>query len=419
MTFTSSPKKEERERLVLFAVLGSLVYSGNNWAVLVETSRYWYNYRHAANTLSFYHTVKRLGIPDSQIILMMAEDMPCNSRNARPGTVFNEKQHRLNLYGEDVEVDYRGDEVSVENFLRLLTGNIFIFITGHSGEEFIKFQDWEELTSNDIADAFKQMQQRRYKQIFWVSDTCQAATLQNQPFYSPGILAYGSSGKKASVEFLPSDIFGLSDSRENSYSHHIDHELGVVCQVLHQLDPLHLLACSARAFSQSWVEMEEVQPKAAEGSDALGPRLAHPELRADLFGRDPGSTLLTEFMASTGRPRFQDRLLPVAASPDQAEQFLMQCATEQHGRRGKMDRAPNGYGVPVLEGVSILRRVLGGCDALILSVRIWLLAISLVWVTAAVLQLYMQGLGAWEELKADLSFDTEFILCSMISAYTT
>ena len=28
----------------------------------------------AAETLSFYHTVKRLGIPDSQIILMMAED---------------------------------------------------------------------------------------------------------------------------------------------------------------------------------------------------------------------------------------------------------------------------------------------------------------------------------------------------------
>ena len=91
----------------------SYARSGNNWAVLVETSRYWYNYRHAANapwnrflpfvsetggsfalfsmqvsrrvhhpiehcflaqTLSFYHTVKRLGIPDSQIILMMAED---------------------------------------------------------------------------------------------------------------------------------------------------------------------------------------------------------------------------------------------------------------------------------------------------------------------------------------------------------
>ena len=31
----------------------------NNWAVLVDTSRYWFNYRHIANTLSVYTTVKR------------------------------------------------------------------------------------------------------------------------------------------------------------------------------------------------------------------------------------------------------------------------------------------------------------------------------------------------------------------------
>merc|ERR1719469_71318 len=161
--------------------------------------------------------------------MMLAEDMACNPRNAKPGTIFNEHVNSgNNLYGEHVEVDYRGDEVSVENFLRLLTGrhppstprnkrlltdsmsNVLIYITGHSGEEFIKFQDWEEITSTDIADGFEQMhKQRRYRQIFWVSDTCQAASLQNQ-FYSPNIIAYGSSGKK-----------------ESSYSHHIDHELGV------------------------------------------------------------------------------------------------------------------------------------------------------------------------------------------------
>ena len=49
----------------------------NNWAVLVGSSKWWYNYRHVANTLSFYHIVKERGIPDSQIILMLADDMPC------------------------------------------------------------------------------------------------------------------------------------------------------------------------------------------------------------------------------------------------------------------------------------------------------------------------------------------------------
>jgi phosphatidylinositol glycan class K len=41
----------------------------------MDTSRFWFNYRHIANTLSMYRTVKRLGIPDSHIILMLADDM--------------------------------------------------------------------------------------------------------------------------------------------------------------------------------------------------------------------------------------------------------------------------------------------------------------------------------------------------------
>lgn len=36
----------------------------NNWAVLVSTSRFWFNYRHVANVLSIYQSIKRLGIPD-------------------------------------------------------------------------------------------------------------------------------------------------------------------------------------------------------------------------------------------------------------------------------------------------------------------------------------------------------------------
>ena len=97
----------------------------NNWAVLVCTSRYWYNYRHVANVLSMYRSVKRLGIPDSRIILWLADDMPCNARNPAPGVVRNNahRQH-VNVYGDDVEVDYRGYDVTVHNFIRLLTGRV-------------------------------------------------------------------------------------------------------------------------------------------------------------------------------------------------------------------------------------------------------------------------------------------------------
>ncbi|KAH9641160.1 hypothetical protein HF086_013017 [Spodoptera exigua] len=87
----------------------------NNWAVLVDTSRFWFNYRHVANVLSIYRSVKRLGIPDSQIILMISDDMACNPRNPRPATIFNNAHEQINVYGDDVEVDYRGYEHHVDS----------------------------------------------------------------------------------------------------------------------------------------------------------------------------------------------------------------------------------------------------------------------------------------------------------------
>ena len=205
----------------------TLAYANNNWAVLVCTSRFWYNYRHTANTLSVYHTIKKLGIPDNQIILMLAEDSACNARNTFPGTVYNDGKLSKNLYGENVEVDYRGYEVTVDNFLRVLTGrtknmplskqlktdgqsNILVYLTGHGGDNFLKFQDHEELTAQDLADSFAQMYDtKRYKEILFMIDTCQANTMYEK-IYSPNILSTGSSAKN-----------------ENSYSYDNSDDIGV------------------------------------------------------------------------------------------------------------------------------------------------------------------------------------------------
>ena len=79
-----------------------------------------------ANTLAMYRTIKRLGIPDSNIILMLADDVACNARNPLPAKVYANKDRLLDLYGDSIEVDYRGYEVTVESFLRLLTGELVL-----------------------------------------------------------------------------------------------------------------------------------------------------------------------------------------------------------------------------------------------------------------------------------------------------
>jgi phosphatidylinositol glycan class K len=54
---------------------------------------------------------------------MLADDMACNARNPKPATVFSHKNMELNVYGDDVEVDYRSYEVNCliqQNFEMLL-----------------------------------------------------------------------------------------------------------------------------------------------------------------------------------------------------------------------------------------------------------------------------------------------------------
>ncbi|KAJ1734248.1 glycosylphosphatidylinositol anchor biosynthesis [Coemansia sp. Benny D160-2] len=263
----------------------------NNWAVLVCTSRFWFNYRHMANTLSMYRTVKRLGIPDSQIILMLADDAACNPRNSRPAAVYDHPRKTIDLYGDNIEVDYRGYEVTVESFIRMLTGrvapetprnkrlltdeksNILVYMTGHGGEDFLKFQDSEEINSYDIADAFQQMwEKQRYREILFVIDTCQANTMFSK-FYSPNILSIGSSEKG-----------------ENSLSYFHDYDLGV--SVIDRFTYYNLKFFETLDMSSKQTLADLV----ATYNHSL--IRSHPGVRTDLFSRSLEKTYLTDFFGS-------------------------------------------------------------------------------------------------------------------------
>jgi len=285
----------------------------NNWAVLVDTSRFWFNYRHIANVLGIYRSIKRMGIPDSQIILMLADDMACNPRNPYPGHVFNNENHKLNLYGEKVEVDYRGYEVTVENFIRVLLGrhdedvsrskrvltddrsNILIYLTGHGGDEFLKFQDAEEISSHDLGDAFAQMwEKRRYHEILFMADTCQAATLFNR-FYSPNILPIGSSKLK-----------------QNSYSKESDAELGV--------------AVIDRFTYYTLEYFENTDPRThsiANLFNSYNPQklMSEHAYRTDLFPRKLNTVPLTDFFGSVMRTEVAPPLPEKATEPEKCEKF--------------------------------------------------------------------------------------------------
>ncbi len=68
---------------VIFLVVNIVVFGAGlaqaaNWALLVAGSNGWYNYRHQADVCHAYQILHDHGIPDSNIVVMMFDDIADN-----------------------------------------------------------------------------------------------------------------------------------------------------------------------------------------------------------------------------------------------------------------------------------------------------------------------------------------------------
>ena len=188
--------------LPFFSTIATAQEHAENYAVIVSSSRYWFNYRHAVNALTMYQMLKEQGnFTDDRIILMLADEYAVNPRNPYKNFMTGSSSSisvstMASLYnGDDVEIDYRGEDVTVENLARVLAGrappgstlpvipadtpsaNIFVYLTGHGGDSFFKFQDVEEIMAADLAALFRH---RSFHRALFIADTCQAFNMGDQ-----------------------------------------------------------------------------------------------------------------------------------------------------------------------------------------------------------------------------------------------
>lgn len=202
----------------------------------VAASRYWFNYRHLSNVLVVYQLAKQYGVPEDKIILMNGFDDVCGIRNPFPGQIYGDTKMKLNIC-EDVVSDYHGADVTVDAFLRLLTGrhhrgtplskrlssnnqsSVLIFLSGHGGDGFFKFRDFEEVSSEEIGLAISEMElKNRYKQLLIISDTCQAASLTTHVSSRDVVSVASSRVGENSYAYSPSPKLGVSLIDRFSYS---------------------------------------------------------------------------------------------------------------------------------------------------------------------------------------------------------
>jgi phosphatidylinositol glycan class K len=203
--------------LALFTILLTSTYArqdfdpGNTFFILLSSSKFYFNYRHTGNTLSIYSHLKKMGVTDDRIILMLPENHACNARNPYPGTMYFDIDNKENLYCDDIEVDYKAEDLTYETILNLIRGRydqhfpaskriqsnedtrFFIYMNGHGGENFFKIQDTEVVHSEDFAKVFNEMHLKGlYKDILLILDTCEAMSLFDQ-VSAPNIVMVGTS----------------------------------------------------------------------------------------------------------------------------------------------------------------------------------------------------------------------------------
>ncbi len=65
--------------ITLLSAVGTFAATGQNYAVLVAGSNGYYNYRHQSDVCHAYQILHKNGIPDSNIVVMMYDDIANNA----------------------------------------------------------------------------------------------------------------------------------------------------------------------------------------------------------------------------------------------------------------------------------------------------------------------------------------------------
>lgn len=169
--------------------------AGDHWALIVAGSNGWYNYRHQADACHAYQIMIKHGIPAERIVLMMYDDIANNAENPTPGIVINHPNGGDVYHG--VVIDYKGEDVTPQNFLAVLSGkselmkkigtgkvinsgpndHIFVNFVDHGAPGILAFPS-DELHAPDLIATIKEMfADKKYGQMVFYVEACESGSM--------------------------------------------------------------------------------------------------------------------------------------------------------------------------------------------------------------------------------------------------
>merc|ERR1712086_747550 len=169
----------------------------DNYAVIVVGSKGYANYRHHADGCHAYQIMKQNGIPESNIILMMQDDVANAEENPYPSKLFN-KPTAAGEPGVDVykgcKPTYTGEVVTAKLFLDVLQGkssdtahtvlkstakdSVFVNFADHGGVGIVEMPNGPMLKNTELVAALTAMHaSNMYKKLVFYMEACESGSM--------------------------------------------------------------------------------------------------------------------------------------------------------------------------------------------------------------------------------------------------
>eukprot|EP00708_Paratrimastix_pyriformis_P002640 GAFH01001391.1.p1 GENE.GAFH01001391.1~~GAFH01001391.1.p1 ORF type:complete len:430 (+),score=161.25 GAFH01001391.1:32-1321(+) len=181
--------------LAFFALFSFALGTPQNWALVVAGSNGYYNYRHQADAMHAYKMLREHGFDRNHLITMVYDDIANHPSNPIRGNIIN-FPGGPNVYSNDI--DYRGNTVTAENFLKILFGdknamhgvgsgrviesgpddNIFVFFSDHGAPGIISFPVGGYLHAADLINTITKMHDaKKYHQMLLYIEACESGSM--------------------------------------------------------------------------------------------------------------------------------------------------------------------------------------------------------------------------------------------------
>lgn len=223
----------------------------DRYALLVQGSNGWENYRHQADVLNVYQLLKQNGWDDEHIILIISDDIAESEKNPFKGEV------RANILGENlysgITIDYDSDTLTVTDISDILKGNrsehlptvldtddqtnVLVFWSGHGcrkgqKEESDGFKWRNDAVFSDVMlrEALETMSiEKRYRKMLLLFEPCYSEIMMSQVEGITGMLSFASSSKNESsfADCSYSGIGWMSDRFSNNIVKKVREDPGV------------------------------------------------------------------------------------------------------------------------------------------------------------------------------------------------